>query len=421
MSNSGKRAGALLARIHKLARSKSVQAAAGFGIGGVAFALANLLLARYFTPLDYALFALILALKEFGLGLGPAGVELVINRRQLAPTRRLAARIVFTSFLSALLITLVALRVYELQPVLVILLFIMVIGATMNHCSAAFFQSMERFTASLAVIQAHNFLLLAVVPVGLMIGGLTLSFVVAVVTAGYLVVATLGWLIARRRLDLSHAVVSESILFKEGLGGLGIGLVVLIMWQAERLIIPLALTMGDLATFGVLAAIVSAPFRMMQLGIGFTLLPRLRAATSPDAARRLIASELRIGALICIGGTAAILLLGPWLIRVLVGDKYDVGLELFIAAIIVGYLRIWQGLAVASVAAVGSARVLGAMNLAGWVALVVAVSGAFALSSFGLQGVIYGVGLGWLFQAGVATSLAGRAFRQRWQEQLAAG
>jgi O-antigen/teichoic acid export membrane protein len=409
----------LMVRLRGLPHSKSLQAAVGFGAGGVAFALANLLLARYLTPLDFALFALILALKEFGLGLGGAGVELVINRRKLAPTGRLAARIGLTGTMSAVLITGFALMAYELPAVLASLLFLLVICSTLNHSSAAFFQSAERFTGSLAVIQSHNFLLLALVPIGLMFDRLRLDFVISVVTAGYLVVAALGWLAARERLSGNTEVVPESVLRKEGLGALGIGLVVLIMWQAERLVIPLALTMEDLATFGVLAAVVSAPFRMIQLGIGYTILPRLRAATSPHAARRLIASELRVSALMCFGGTAAILLFGPWLIDLLVGDKYDVGLELFVAAIVVGYLRIWQGVAVASVTAVASTRVLGMLNRAGWVALAIGILGAFGLSEFGLPGVIYGVGLGWLSQAAVATMLAIRAFQQRWQEQPA--
>jgi O-antigen/teichoic acid export membrane protein len=416
-----KQAKTLMVRLRGLPHSKSMQAAVGFGAGGIAFALANLLLARFLTPLEFALFALILALKEFGLGLGGAGVELVINRRKLAPTGRLAARIGLTSTLSGALITGFALVAYHLPATMAALLFLLVIGSTLNHSSAAFFQSAERFGGSLAIIQSHNFLLLALVPIGFMLDRLTLEFAVGVVTAGYLVVAGLGWLAARERLGENTGVASESVLRKEGLGGLGIVLVVLVMWQAERLVIPLALTMGDLATFGVLAAIVSAPFRMIQLGIGYTMLPRLRAVASPHAARRLIASELRISALMCAGGTVGILLIGPWLIDLLVGDKYQVGLELFIAAIVVGYLRIWQGVAVASVTAVASTRILGMLNIAGWVALGIGILGAFSLSGFGLPGVIYGVGLGWLAQAAVATMLAIRAFQQRWQEQPAVG
>ena len=407
----------IVSRLRGLSRSKSMQAAVGFGIGGAAFALANLLLARFLSPLEFALFALLLALKEFGLGLGPAGVELVINRRKLAPTRRLAGRILFTSLISALLTTAIALAVYDVEQLFLVMLFVIVVGASMNYTAAAFFQSAEHFAGSLAVIQAHNFLLLAIVPIGLLASRLDLPFVLGVVTLGYLVVPAVAWVAAGRQLGCNVAVAPERILLKEGLGGLGIGLVVLIMWQTERLVIPLALTMEDLATFGVLAAVVSAPFRMMQLGIGFTMLPRLRAATNPVQARRLIVSELRIGSLICVGGTAAILLVGPLLIRLLVGDKYDVGLDLFVAAIAVGYLRIWQGLAVASVIAVGSAAILARMNLAGWVALAIAVGGAFGLSFFGLPGVIYGVGLGWLFQAAMATVLAMRAFRQRWDRE----
>jgi hypothetical protein len=70
---------------------------------------------------------------------------------------------------------------------------------------------------------------------------------------------------------------------------------------------------------------------------------------------------------------------------------------------------------------VGSTRILATLNLAGWVALGIAIVGAFGLSSFGLEGVIYGVGLGWLFQASIATMLAGRAFQHHWREQPVTG
>jgi hypothetical protein len=108
------------------------------------------------------------------------------------------------------------------------------------------------------------------------------------------------------------------------------------------------------------------------------------------------------------------MLLGPLIIRYFVGDKYDVGTVLFAAAIVVGYVRIWQSVAVASVSAMGDRRTISKLNFVGWVALAVAAAGAVALSGFGLPGVIYGIGLGWTFQAAVATRLAQRAFAQRW-------
>ena len=405
----------MLTRLHRFAKAKSVRAAVGFGVGGVAFSLANLLLARYLTPLDYAVLALLLALKELGLAFGPVGTQLVINRHRLAPTLRLATRIFCTSTVMAVMLAAIALSVYEVDRPLAALLIVIVVGACMTVTASALFQSAEHFVTSLSLVQLNNLVLLLTIPLGLAFNALTLEFVVALVAIGYVVFGAVGWLSARSSLTRNTAVKRESLLIREGLGGLGIGAVALIMWQSERLIIPLALSTEALATFGVLAAVVSAPFRMMQLGMGFTLLPRLRAVPDAASARRLILSELRIGGVICIVGTVAVMTLGPWLIRVLVGDKYQVGMELFVAAVIVGYVRIWDSLAMSTVSALGNVRALALMNVFGWSALGVALLGAWLLRGFGIQGIIYGVGLGWLMQAIAATLLARMAMRQRWR------
>ena len=411
----------MLTRLRRFAAAKSVRAAVGFGAGGIAFSLANLFLARYLTPLDYAVLVLLLALKELGLAFGPVGTQLVINRHRLAPTRRLATRIFCTSAVMAVVLAAVALSVYEVDPLLAALLIIIVVGACMTITASALFQSAEHFFTSLSLVQVNNLLLLLTIPLGLAFNVLTLEFVVVLVAAGYVVFGAVGWVSARSSLTRNTAVKPESLLIQEGLGGLGIGAVALIMWQSERLIIPLVLSTEALATFGVLAAVVSAPFRMMQMGMGFTLLPRLQAVSNPSSVRRLIISELRIGGVICVIGTIGVMTLGPWLIRVLVGDKYHVGMELFVAAVIVGYVRIWESLAMSTVSALGNVRALALMNVFGWSALGVALLGAWLLRGFGIQGIIYGVGLGWLMQAVAATWLARIAMRQRWRMAPEAG
>ena len=51
----------------------------------------------------------------------------------------------------------------------------------------------------------------------------------------------------------------------------------------------------DLATFGVLAAIAGSLFRVLSMGVGYTLVPRLRAAGSVLERRRLVAHEATFG------------------------------------------------------------------------------------------------------------------------------
>ena len=53
----------------------------------------------------------------------------------------------------------------------------------------------------------------------------------------------------------------------------------LLLVQLERLVLPHLLPLSDLALYGVLGAIAGSLFRVLQMGVGFSLLPRLRAAS----------------------------------------------------------------------------------------------------------------------------------------------
>ena len=72
--------------------------------------------------------------------------------------------------------------------------------------------------------------------------------------------------------------------------------------QLERLVIPHVLTVADLALFGVLGAIAGSLFRLLQMAVGFSLLPRLRGAATVLERRQLIARELRFAIVIAASG-----------------------------------------------------------------------------------------------------------------------
>jgi Na+-driven multidrug efflux pump len=63
------------------------------------------------------------------------------------------------------------------------------------------------------------------------------------------------------------------------------------------------------------------------------------------------------------------------------------------------------------VSALGDARELTLVNLAGWASVGVAVPAAVFAARWGLVGVIYGVGLGWLLRALAAFYLTMRHLR----------
>jgi O-antigen/teichoic acid export membrane protein len=406
----------VLGKVTSLARSSSVQAAVGFTVGGIVFALATLLLARYMAPAEFGLLMLLLALVQFGIGLGPFGVDLVINRHRLPATGALAARVLATATLAGLLISAVGFWLYAIDGPLLTVLCLTIIAAALSRVAAAFFQSAERFGSALVVTQMQNVVLLLAVPLALLLSDFSVMFFAALVLAGYAITTVLAWLAAAMTITDRGEPVDGRTLLLEGLGGLGIGFAVLVMMMLERYLIPIFLTLEAMATFSVLASVVGAPFRMMQIAIAFTLLPRLRAATSRGQARRLIRSEILLGAFICVVGTAVVLTLGPWVIHAVVGDRYDIPLSLYIAAILAGYAKILQGTAVSVVNALGNARTLHVMSTASWSSIGVAIAASWALSSFGLEGIIYGVGIGWLAQALVAVWLSHSVLDQRFGE-----
>ncbi|MEO7474165.1 MAG: hypothetical protein ABIY46_02425, partial [Gemmatimonadales bacterium] len=65
----------------------------------------------------------------------------------------------------------------------------------------------------------------------------------------------------------------------------------------------------------------------------------------------------------------------------------------------------------ATVTALASARELSLINVLGWVSVVIAAAAATYAGRWGLPGVIYGVGLGWLLRAVAALWVSVRYLR----------
>ena len=82
-----------------------------------------------------------------------------------------------------------------------------------------------------------------------------------------------------------------------------------------------------------------------------------------------------------------------------------------LAAVVTGLAKVLNGFAESAVAALADPRELSAVSLLGWVAVGIAVLGAIAGARWGLPGVIYGVGLGWLVRASTGLYLTARHLR----------
>jgi hypothetical protein len=85
---------------------------------------------------------------------------------------------------------------------------------------------------------------------------------------------------------------------------------------------------------------------LVRLGVGFSLLPGVRAAPTVFERRQLIARELRFAVVIAAVGSAAILVLTPLIERWLLEGKYHLSMALLVAALFSGIAKIGEWVAV---------------------------------------------------------------------------
>jgi hypothetical protein len=147
------------------------------------------------------------------------------------------------------------------------------------------------------------------------------------------------------------------------------------------------------------------------MGVGFSLLPRLRSAATVFERRQLIAHELRFATVIAAAGAVAILMLTPLVERWLLDGKYHLPLSLLLAAVFSGVAKIAHAFAKAAATALATQRELAFVNAAGWISVVLAIGCAVGAARWGLTGVIYGVGAGWFAWAIMSFALVVRHLR----------
>jgi len=386
-------------------RSDALRTAAVYAGAGGAFAVANLLLARVMSYREYALFALVVAFLNLGIPFAPAGADGIVNRRPVPAGPRLLRRALLTSAAVAAVAVLVGFAVYGLAPEVLALIAVAMIAGGANHVAGAYFQSVRRFGVSLTLYQAMNFVILGVAVYAAVTGAVGARSAVALVAAGYVVIAVVGW----RRLVRDHgrpAVDDEPFPWGEALSFVGVSGVTVLLGQLERFLVPKLLGLEALATFGVLAATVGSVFRVLLLSVGYSMFPRLRAAPDLAARRRLVTREAAaVGGFVAVA-CVAIWVLAPVVVRLVLAGKYALPGALMAASIATGLVKVASAFARAVVSALGDARQLARLNVLGWLSVAVAVTGAAVGARWGLTGLVYGMGFGWLAQALSAAHLA---------------
>lgn len=375
-------------------RSPALGVAFIHGASGLAFVAANLLFARALDPEAYGRLALVIALVNFAMPLAPAGADGVVNRRPLEPDFSLLARVLATSSVAAVVCGSVAAVFYDLGIEYVAVISLAVLGGGATYLSAAQFQSRQKFGISLAISQGVN-VILALAGGALLIGLLPhAESVAASMAAGLSAAAIIGWALIFRDPEITGEE-DEAFDWREALSYAGVSAAILLLLQLERLVIPKLLTLEALATFGVLASVVGAPFRMMQQALGFTLFPRLRAAEGLAERRIMLLKEGLTAAAVLTTGGIAIWFAAPLVVELALDTKYRLSDPLILAAMISGALKVLDAFAKSSVSALGTVRELSLFNFLGWGAVAMGIGGAIVGARWGLEGVIYGVGAGW--------------------------
>jgi O-antigen/teichoic acid export membrane protein len=396
--------------VRKLWHSPTLRSVAVLGLAGASFALANLLLARVLPATEYALLTLVVALVQVGYQLAPGGVEWMVNRYQLEAGPRLLRQTMRTLVPVSLVFGAIGLIGYETPLPIALMIAVATLAGGTLLVAAGQFQSEQRFWISLAINQSPNLLLFVAALWVVLSRSRAVGAPLLVWTVGLVLTALAGWwiLFAER-----HGKPSRSVAFpwNEAFAIAGLSAAGVLLIQLDRLLIPQLLPLHDLATYGVLAAIVGSLFRVLQMGIGYSLLPRLRDAPSVLERRRMIRWEIQLVLSIVAVGSATIWVATPLVERWFLGDKYHLSTPLILAALVTGVVKIFNGFAQSTVSALADARELFLVSLLGWAAVGLAVLGAIVGTGWGLTGVIYGIGFGWLVRAVISFYLIARHLR----------
>lgn len=399
--------------LKETASRDSAKVAVWIGAGGVALMVGNLVLAGVLSAEDFGRLTLVEALLSVGVGIGPLGHDNLVVRKEIPQRWGSILRISSVSLLPAILLGGVAWFLYGLGLSGAALVTLGCWGGSIGLLCASFDRADVRLDRAQAVSQLP-FLAFAAGALILWIlgdqGWLSAGFAIV---GGYALSGLVGLLTFGMRPGLQEPVASPAAeigswweRWRKAFTFLGIVSSGFILNQVERFIIPRALGLEELAVFGVAATLVLGPYKLLQGGIGYALMPRLTSAARSGERRSLIARELRFAVISSMAVGVAAVVLVPLAVQLLYGGKYPVGVGIVLAVALVGALRATYGAVAATAKALGNGTELRQYNATGWASIGVAVAGGFGFAWGGLVGVTLGVAGGWLVRTFVVGLIA---------------
>lgn len=395
-----------MALVAKLFKSSSLQAAIGFGIGGAAFALGNLILARVMPVEEYGRYALAVAIFNIFAMVAPLGFDEASLRHNARLDLRVAGRII----LSGAAVSLIALGIagffYQLDSGLLALLFAATIAAGMLTVSCAVLRREGHQMTALLINNAANWTVVISGGVCMVLGIHAASFAFTLLGVGVATAAAIGWARALT-VQKGSGDPSQRVPLMEALSFVSILAASAVVVQLERLVAPKVLGVEALASFAVLASVALFPYRMLRSGVGFSLVPKLRRAKTVAERNRAIRQEITAVIAVVIVASIVVMAVSPPLTAIITNGKYQLSLLLVGAACLNGAAKVLSGLPRALISACGTSADVRGLNWQSWLMIGFGTAGAWiGGTTFGLAGLVAGAGIGTLLGAAPSAHLA---------------
>jgi O-antigen/teichoic acid export membrane protein len=385
-----------------LYNSPALRLTTALAFGGAAFAIGNLILARVLPAGAYGLVSLIIGLVSVAVQVAPLGIDLVVARRGLRLGLHLRRAALAASMLTGLLTTTVGALLYHLQPSLLICLFVVTTTGGMSQAAAAHFQSQKRFAISVAILQSSNWALIVVGVITAIVAASTAVVPSAILAASGAIAGAIGWVLVSRKTEDSGVPARATGLWGEAIALTGGTAATAVFLNLERLVVPAAVGIQDLAVVGVLASLVGSPFRVVQAAVGYSIVPAVRDAVSVAERRLLLRRESLVVAAAMGLGSLAIWVIAPRLAHLLLAGRYELTDQLMLATLVAGVLKVLSAFGTAVVNALAPEKGLQIMSIASWACIALVTAVAFPAAQWGLVGVLYAISLGWLARCFIA-------------------
>jgi len=399
----------------ELFKSQSLRAATALGFGGVAFTLSNLVLARILPSREYAIVCLVIGIVSVAGLAAPMGLDLVLGRQGLRLDAAFRRVILGICTAMAVLTTVVTAIFYHLELSLLMCVFAATVASGVTQAIAGHFQGQRQFGAAVWMLQLSNWTLLVAALLTACFGKRTALVPCVLIAVAGMLGAVVAWRRVARNRDAGSAGAQPkpTSVLGEALSLVAIHTSNSVFLQLERLLLAPLVGVQALALFGVVAALVGSPFRMLQAAVLFTLTPNLRGARSVAERRRLLRREgVHVAAVIGVG-SLAIWLVAPPLAHGLLAGRYDLSAPLMMAALTAGILKVCSAFATGIVIALAPERSLRVLSMVSWATIGVSVGAALAAAPWGLVAVLYAISTGWLLRASIAAWMAIPHLRQR--------